>query len=45
MNTADVPSAAASFYNKRLVKAWLIWSLVWLTVFPLVGLLVSIKFN
>lgn len=31
--------------NRELVRAWLAWSLVWLTVFPLVGLLVSIKFN
>lgn len=29
----------------RLVKTWMYWSLVWLTIFPLVGLLVSIKFH
>jgi cytochrome c oxidase cbb3-type subunit 1 len=31
--------------NRSLVKHWAIWGLVWLTVFPLVGLLVSIKFH
>jgi cytochrome c oxidase cbb3-type subunit 1 len=31
--------------NRVLVRAWLWWSIVWLTVFPLVGLLVSIKFD
>lgn len=28
-----------------LVRRWLYWSLAWLTIFPLVGLLVSIKFH
>ncbi|WP_447979997.1 cbb3-type cytochrome c oxidase subunit I [Candidatus Nitrospira bockiana] len=31
--------------NKPLVKAWAWWALVWLTVFPLVGILVSIQFH
>jgi cbb3-type cytochrome oxidase subunit 1 len=31
--------------NLRLVKAWLWWILALLTIFPLVGLLVSIKFH
>ncbi|MDD2701343.1 MAG: cbb3-type cytochrome c oxidase subunit I [Sideroxydans sp.] len=31
--------------NKELVRAWLWWAIVWMTVFPLVGLLVSIKFH
>ncbi len=31
--------------NKRIVKAWGWWGLIWLTVFPLVGALVSIKFH
>jgi hypothetical protein len=31
--------------NKPLVKAWAWWSLVWLTVFPFVGILVSIQFH
>jgi cbb3-type cytochrome c oxidase subunit I len=31
--------------NKDLVRTWLGWSIVWLTIFPLVGLLVSIKFH
>ena len=35
----------AHLVNKDLVRAWLGWALVWLTIFPLVGLLVSIKFN
>ena len=31
--------------DTRLVRSWLYWSLAWLTIFPLVGLLVSIKFH
>jgi cytochrome c oxidase cbb3-type subunit 1 len=31
--------------NVGLVRDWLWWSIVWLTIFPLVGLLVSIKFH
>ncbi len=31
--------------NAKLVKAWLSWSLVWLTVFPLVGVMISTKFH
>jgi len=31
--------------DKPLVKAWAWWSLVWLTVFPFVGILVSIQFH
>ena len=31
--------------NQALVRVWLWWSIVWLTIFPLVGLLVSIKFH
>ncbi|MFI5305249.1 MAG: cbb3-type cytochrome c oxidase subunit I [Nitrospiria bacterium] len=31
--------------NKSLVRQWLTWGVIWLTVFPLVGLLVSIKFH
>lgn len=31
--------------NRPLVKAWLWWSLIWLTFFPIVGVLVSIKFH
>lgn len=38
-------SSPDDLVNKDLVRDWLWWSLVWLTVFPLVGLLVSIKFN
>jgi cbb3-type cytochrome c oxidase subunit I/cbb3-type cytochrome c oxidase subunit II len=34
-----------SLVNHKLVKYWLGWSLVWLTVFPLVGLIVSTKFH
>lgn len=36
---------AAELVNKDMVRAWLWWAIVWLTVFPLVGLLVSIKFH
>lgn len=35
----------AELVNKPLVKAWAQWSLVWLTLFPLVGVLVSIQFH
>lgn len=38
-------TAASELVNKPLVKAWLGWSLVWITLFPLVGLLISIKFH
>lgn len=31
--------------NRDLVKSWLTWSLWWLTLFPIIGVLVSIKFN
>jgi hypothetical protein len=31
--------------DKALVKAWAWWALVWLTFFPLVGILVSIQFH
>lgn len=31
--------------DKPLVKAWAWWALVWLTVFPFVGILVSIQFH
>jgi cbb3-type cytochrome oxidase subunit 1 len=36
---------AEELVNKSLVKHWAVWALVWLTVFPLVGLIVSIKFH
>jgi len=42
----DRPSDSdATLINSRLVKAWMSWSLVWMTIFPLVGLLVSAKFH
>ncbi len=31
--------------NRPLVKAWLWWALIWLTFFPIVGVLISIKFH
>ena len=31
--------------NRPLVKSWLWWALIWLTIFPIVGVLVSIKFH
>lgn len=31
--------------NRSLVRHWATWSLIWLTIFPLMGLLVSIKFH
>lgn len=46
MAANTVPGApGAAPVNRELVKAWLSWSLVWITVFPLVGLLVSFKFH
>lgn len=42
---ATATAAQDSLVNRALVRAWMAWSLVWITVFPLVGLLVSIKFN
>jgi cytochrome c oxidase cbb3-type subunit 1 len=52
MSTGDVAATenllqgnATDLVNKDLVRAWLWWSIVWLTVFPLVGLLVSTKFH
>src|SRR5512144_645157 len=44
-NAANFPGAAITLVNKDLVRAWLWWSIVWMTIFPLVGLLVSIKFH
>ncbi|HLP99117.1 MAG TPA: cbb3-type cytochrome c oxidase subunit I [Sideroxyarcus sp.] len=48
--TMDIPGEPApqdvpSLVNMAMVRAWLWWSIVWLTIFPLVGLLVSIKFH
>ncbi len=37
--------ADTDLVNKDLVRAWLWWAIAWMTVFPLVGLLVSIKFH
>jgi cytochrome c oxidase cbb3-type subunit 1 len=31
--------------NRPLVTAWLWWSMIWLMLFPIVGVLVSIKFH
>ena len=52
MNTGDetamegLPKGnAPDLVNKDLVRAWLWWSIAWMTVFPLVGLIVSIKFH
>ena len=49
MASTDTASHAAEsahpLVNDKLVRAWLRSALVWLTVFPLIGLLVSIKFH
>ncbi len=42
-NSALVESS--ELINKDIIRAWLWWSIVWLTIFPLVGLMVSIKFH
>ena len=31
--------------DKSLVTSWARWAIVWLTLFPLVGILVSIQFH
>lgn len=44
--TEDLPQRnTTDLVNKDLVRAWLWWAIVWLTICPLVGLLVSIKFD
>ncbi|HEY5993416.1 MAG TPA: cbb3-type cytochrome c oxidase subunit I [Gallionellaceae bacterium] len=43
-SAADAPDGTGPLVNRKLVRAWMSWSLLWLTVFPLVGLMVSIKF-
>lgn len=42
---SPLEQGTATLVNKDLVRHWLWWSLAWLTVFPLIGLLVSIKFH
>lgn len=37
--------ADGELVNRPLVKAWIWWALIWLTLFPIVGVLVSIKFH
>ncbi len=37
--------AGGELVNRPLVKAWIWWALIWLTVFPIVGVLVSMKFH
>ncbi|MFQ5561422.1 MAG: cbb3-type cytochrome c oxidase subunit I, partial [Nitrospinota bacterium] len=31
--------------NANLVRSWLWWGLIWITIFPVVGLLISVKFH
>ena len=46
LRNADAHDVSATeLVNKDIVRAWLWWSIVWMTIFPLVGLLVSIKFH
>lgn len=42
---SDNTQGSVPLVNKKLVRHWMWWGLAWLTVFPLVGLLVSIKFH
>jgi cbb3-type cytochrome c oxidase subunit I len=42
---APVPDSSQTLVNGRLVKAWLTWAVVWMSIFPLVGVLVSVKFH
>lgn len=39
------PVDGAELVDRPLVKTWAQWALVWLTFFPLVGVLVSIQFH
>ena len=39
------PNSRPAVVNSSLVKTWAWWALIWLTIFPLVGVLVSIKFH
>ncbi|MGC3976696.1 MAG: cbb3-type cytochrome c oxidase subunit I [Nitrospira sp.] len=38
-------SQGATLVNIPLVKAWARWAILWLTLFPLVGVLVSVQFH
>lgn len=42
---ARADESAHPHVNDKLVRAWLRSSMVWLTVFPLIGVLISIKFH
>lgn len=42
---ARAAESAHPLVNDKLVRAWLRSAMVWLTVFPLIGLVVSIKFH
>ena len=44
---SEVVSAVdeAGLVDRPLVQAWARWALIWLTFFPLVGVLVSIQFH
>src|SRR3569623_2835860 len=42
---ARAAQSAHPLVNDKLVRSWLRSALVWLKVFPLIGLLVSIKFH
>lgn len=44
-NARNTCTMTTELVNKRLVRSWLGWSLLWLSVFPLIGVLVSIKFH
>lgn len=41
----DISSTSTTLVNQKLVRAWLIWALVWLMMFPLVGVVVSLKMH
>ncbi len=44
-STTTSHNEGSAVVNLSLVKTWAWWALVWLTVFPIVGVLVSVKFH
>ena len=45
MAPPDAYEDSGAIVDVRLVKQWLLWGMIWMVVFPLVGLVDSIKLN
>jgi cytochrome c oxidase cbb3-type subunit I len=45
MAAADAFEDSGAIVDVQLVKQWLLWGIIWTVIFPLVGLVVSLKFN